>query len=128
VYAEQRKVLLASSAKATEVEHYAHLLGIDAYLFATISADDVENSKPARDIFAGALKKVAPLRASETLVIGDTPYDVIAAAKCGIKAVALLSGGFTHDELHEAGAIAVYGALRDILEGWGEFSSACLRS
>jgi beta-phosphoglucomutase-like phosphatase (HAD superfamily) len=73
------KVLLASSAKQSEVDHYVKLLQVQPLLNATISADEVEASKPAHDIFAHALARVAPVAPSEIVAVGDTPYDAIAA-------------------------------------------------
>ena len=46
--------------------------------------------------------------ADEVIVVGDTPYDVQAAGKCGIAAVALRSGKFSDAELRDAGAIKIY--------------------
>lgn len=115
LHREGRKILLASSAKAPEVQHYSQLLGVQPLLHATISADDVKHSKPAGDIFAGALAKVPPLPASETVAIGDTPYDIVAADKCGIKTIGLLSGGFSKKELEEAGAIAICASVQELL-------------
>jgi membrane protein len=111
-----KTIVLASSAAAAEVEYYAQLLEIEKYLTATTSADDVENSKPAGDIFASALKKAAPIPASETVAVGDTPYDVTAAAQVGIQTIAVLSGRFELKELQHAGAIAVYGSVQKILD------------
>src|SRR5882757_7782808 len=54
LHADRKQVLLASSAKDTEVEHYVRLLDVQRFLTATTSADDVANSKPAGDIFASA--------------------------------------------------------------------------
>ena len=84
-------------------------------MVATTSADDVEKTKPAPDIFATALKKVAPISAGEAIVVGDTPYDIEAAAKCGIAAVAVRSGGFSDEVLFEAGAIALYDDVAALL-------------
>lgn len=103
-----RKVVLASSASTSELDHYLDLLDARDLVSATTSADDVENTKPAPDIFATALKKVAPLEASEVVVVGDTPYDIEAAAKCGMGTVALRSGKFSDESLREAGAVCIY--------------------
>jgi membrane protein len=62
-----------------------------------------------------ALKKVAPLSASEVMVVGDTPYDVEAAAKCGIAAIAVRSGKFPDDTLRIAGARAIYDDVAALL-------------
>ncbi len=115
VHAAGQTVVLASSASAEELDHYLGLLEARDLVGATTSADDVANTKPAPDIFATALRKVAPLSADEVIVVGDTPYDVEAAAKCGISSVALRSGKFPDEELRDAGAIALYDNVAALL-------------
>lgn len=108
------KVALASSAKGDELAQYCKLLDAADLVDAATSKDDVENSKPDPDIFAAALAKTgAP--AGEALVIGDTPWDVIAAGKIGVGTIAVLSGGFSEAELREAGAVAIYRDVADLL-------------
>lgn len=113
-----QKVVLASSASKSEVDHYLDLLGARNLVSATTSADDVEHTKPAPDIFARALGKVAPLSPDEVLVVGDTPYDVQAAAKCGIGAVAVRSGKFDDAVLLAAGAIGLYDDVAALLSDY----------
>jgi membrane protein len=108
VHETGRRVVLASSASTEELEHYIELLDIRDIVAETTSADDVEHTKPAPDIFATALAKVAPLRPDEVIVVGDTPYDVEAAGKCGIQAIGLRSGGFSDGALRSAGAMMIY--------------------
>ena len=110
-----QKVVLASSASKAELEHYMDLLDVRDLVAATTSADDVENTKPAPDIFAVALKKVAPLGPGEVMVVGDTPYDIEAAGKCGIGAIGLRSGKFSDAALREAGAVALYDDVASLL-------------
>ena len=71
------------------------------------SSEDAERSKPAPDIFRVALKKLAT-DGSEAVAIGDTPYDVEAAGKAGIRTIGMLSGGFTEADLRDAGCVAIY--------------------
>jgi len=111
-----REVVLASSADEVEVDHYVHLLGVKELLRATTSADDVEKSKPAGDIFASALQKTSCRDPDRTIAIGDTPYDAIAAAKCGIRTIALRSGGFTDDELLSGRPVAIYEDVSDLFD------------
>jgi phosphoglycolate phosphatase-like HAD superfamily hydrolase len=111
-------VVLASSASQGQLDHYLDLLDARRLVSATTSADDVGNTKPAPDIFAIALKKVAPLRPSDVVVIGDTPYDIEAAAKCGIAAIGLRSGKFTDEVLNGAGAIALYDDAAALLKDY----------
>jgi HAD superfamily hydrolase (TIGR01509 family) len=115
VHAAGQTVVLASSASSEELDHYIGLLDARNLVGATTSADDVEKTKPAPDIFATALKKVAPISADEAIVVGDTPYDIEAAGKCGIAAVAVRSGGFPDDALLKAGAIALYDDVAALL-------------
>jgi len=85
------------------------------------SADDVDRSKPAPDIFADAVAKVAPISAAEAVAVGDTPYDALSAGKCRIGLVAVRSGGFSDLELSDAGAMAIYDDVEDLLarlEDW----------
>jgi len=120
VHESGRKVVLASSADAKEVEHYIEQLGIKNALDAMTTIDDAETSKPAGDIFAAALAKVKPLTPDEVIVVGDTPYDVEAASKCGIRTVAVRSGRFSDDVLRDAGAIALYDDVAALLAGFDE--------
>ncbi|MDF0489562.1 HAD family hydrolase [Sphingomonas sp. H39-1-10] len=120
VHESGRQVVLASSADAKEVAHYVEQLGIGSALHATTTIDDAETSKPAGDIFAAALEKVKPLTPDEVIVVGDTPYDVEAAAKCGIRTVAVRSGGFPDAALREAGAIALYDDVAELLARFDE--------
>jgi membrane protein len=112
VAASGRRVVLASSASSEDLAHYQRLLAIADVVDATVSKDDVATSKPAGDIFAAALAKagVAPDRA---IVIGDTPYDITAAQRCGVAAVAVRSGGF--DEAALRGAVARYDDVAALL-------------
>lgn len=119
VHAKGMQVILASSADKKEVEHYADLLKSNTILTGTVSKDDVANSKPAGDIFAAALAQVFPMAASETLAIGDTPYDVESALRSDIKTIALRSGGFSEEVLAGAGAPYVYASVKDLFDNFG---------
>ncbi|HEX8214311.1 MAG TPA: HAD family hydrolase [Allosphingosinicella sp.] len=112
------KIVLASSAKAREVDFNLGILGAADLVQATTSADDVENSKPDPDIFQSALQKVSPLGAGDVVVVGDTPWDVQAACKAGLKTIAVRSGGFPDQELLEAGVAELYDGPLDLLRNY----------
>ena len=76
-----------------------------------VTSADVEASKPEPDLIGVTLDKVQPARA---VFVGDTPYDVEAAAKAGLGCIALLTGGFSRAELEEAGASLVVEALTEL--------------
>ncbi len=114
VHASGRKVVLASSARQDELEHYVELLGVKSLITAATSIDDVETSKPEPDIFGVALVK-ASVEPSNAIVVGDTIYDVDAALRAGIATVGVTSGPFDERQLKEAGAIAVFANVASIL-------------
>jgi HAD superfamily hydrolase (TIGR01509 family) len=113
-----RQVVLASSSSRSDVDFYLDLLDARDLVTATTSADDVEKSKPAPDIFASALNKVALLGPAEAMVVGDTPYDVEAARKCGIATIAVRSGKFPDESLSNAGAVAIYDDVEALLRDY----------
>jgi HAD superfamily hydrolase (TIGR01509 family) len=116
LHAKGKAVVLASSADKSEVEHYVGLLKLSPLLKGTVSKDDVAHSKPAGDIFAAALAQVFPLAASETLAIGDTPYDVESALRSDVKTIGLRSGGFSEEVLADAGAPYVYASVKALFD------------
>jgi membrane protein len=118
VHASGARVVLASSASGEELDHYVDLLGIGELVAATTTSDDVETTKPAPDIFAVAIGKLDGIDAAEAIVIGDTPYDIEAAGKAGMRAIAVRSGGF--DDAALAGAVAIYDGAGELLAGWDE--------
>lgn len=114
VVAAGTKIVLASSGKAVEVDFHIELIGCRDLVAATTTGDDVEHSKPDPDIFAAALAK-AQVGADRAIVIGDTPYDMAAAGKIGIRAIGFRSGGFPDAELTAAGARELYDGPADLL-------------
>jgi len=112
------KVVLASSASGEELDHYVKLLDIGDVITAHTSGDDVERTKPAGDIFAAALKKIPSIAPDQAVVVGDTPYDVIAALRCGVATIALLSGGFEEAWLRESGAMIVHQDVAALRAFW----------
>jgi HAD superfamily hydrolase (TIGR01549 family) len=104
-------VVLASSAKQQEVDHYLDLLGTREVVDAWTTSADVDATKPDPDLVVAARGKVD---APEAVMVGDTPWDAKAAAAAGVETIAVLTGGFSAGELREAGAIAVFESVREL--------------
>jgi HAD superfamily hydrolase (TIGR01509 family) len=104
---DHKKIVLASSGKKTDTNYYVKLLKIENLIEGYASADDADRSKPAPDIFTAALEKLN-VRPAEGIAVGDTRFDVEAAAKVGLKTIALTCGGTAEQVLRRAGAIAVF--------------------
>lgn len=117
VKTKQSGILMAagSSAKQDELDHYLELLNANELFDVATSADDVDESKPDPDIFEIALKKLKT-NFDDTIVIGDSPYDAIAARRAGLDTIGFLCGGFSEEALIEAGAIKIYAGPGDLLE------------
>jgi HAD superfamily hydrolase (TIGR01509 family) len=92
---------LASSSNEDEVEYHTRLLGVEDLLEGKTSKGDAELSKPSPEIFRAALERVGG-DPRKTLVVGDTPYDVLAAHRAALPVVAVLSGGFPRETLTKA--------------------------
>jgi len=101
------RIAVGSSAKKDELAQYLDIAGIADLVDITTSSDDVNESKPAPDIFEVALSKLG-IEGGDAVAIGDTPYDAEAAAKAGIATIGVLSGGFTEESLRQAGCVQVY--------------------
>ncbi len=108
-------VVLASSAKQDEIDHYLDLLDVRELVDAWTTAADVEATKPAPDLVHAALKRVRA-GASEATMVGDTPWDVESAKAAGVQTITVLTGGFSREELAEAGAIAGYESVAELRE------------
>jgi HAD superfamily hydrolase (TIGR01509 family) len=108
-------VVLASSAKEDEVDHYLNLLDARDLADAWTTSADVEATKPAPDLVSSALERAGG-SSDDAVMVGDTPWDVKAAAGAGVGTVAVLSGGFSVQELEEAGASDVFESVGELCE------------
>ena len=112
-------VVLATSAPEDELAVLRGVLKKDDDIAHMTSSGDVETAKPQPDIIEVALAK-AGADAGESFLIGDTIFDVIAAARAGVRTIGVLSGGVSASELLGAGAVAVYDDVRALLDGLDE--------
>jgi beta-phosphoglucomutase-like phosphatase (HAD superfamily) len=117
---EGLRVALASSAQHDELQAYVKLLGIQKFVEEKTSKDDAKESKPAPDIFQAALAKLEDITPAEALVIGDTPYDAIAARRTGMRCIGVLTGGWKKEELMDAGCFEVYRGIPEIFAMYDE--------
>ncbi len=106
-----RRVVLASSAKATEVDHYLDLLDARDLVDGWTTAADVQQTKPAPDLVLAAMDQ---LDAAPAIMIGDSTWDCQAAKEAGIASIAVLTGGFSEEELLDAGASKVFRSIDDL--------------
>jgi HAD superfamily hydrolase (TIGR01549 family) len=107
------RVILASSAKQDEVDHYLDLLDARELADDWTSSADVESTKPEPDLVRAALARAGG-SSDEAVMVGDTPWDIHAASNAGVGTLAVRTGGFGVDELREAGAIDVFTSVSEL--------------
>ncbi len=114
------RLALASSAKEDELETYKKIANIEDLVEEETSADDADKSKPHPDIFEAVLERLGDIKASEAIVVGDTPYDAEAAGKINLRTIGVLCGGFPEAELKMAGCIQIYKDPADLVARYEE--------
>jgi HAD superfamily hydrolase (TIGR01509 family) len=120
---EGYRLVIATSANEEELEVMLKQVGLDDLLPNRTSSSEAESSKPDPDIVQAALRR-GNVAANEAVMLGDTPYDVEAAARAGVDSVALLCGGWDYDAL--AGAIAIYRDPADLLHHFTSSPFSCV--
>ncbi len=105
------RLVLASSGKTKHVETFLGLFGGKDLADAWTTSDDAETSKPAPDIVQAALDRV---HGATGVMVGDSTYDSIAAGKLDVPTLAVRTGGFSVEELRDAGAIGVYESVEEL--------------
>lgn len=112
------EIVLASSAKDEEAQHHIETLGVGDVISDYTTSADVEETKPEPDLVRAALEK-AKGDGTATL-IGDSTWDVEAAARADVETIGLLCGGFADSELRDAGARWIYATPAKLTEKLGE--------
>jgi HAD superfamily hydrolase (TIGR01549 family) len=107
----EHKLVLASSAREDEVDHYLDLLDARGLADAWTTSADVRATKPAPDLVVAAVDKAG---GGAAVLVGDSTFDCEAAGRAGVPAVAVLTGGFSEQELRDAGAVAVFASIEDL--------------
>ncbi len=110
-------VVLASSAKSDEVDRYLDLLDARELVDGWTTSADVEHTKPDPDLVAAGKEKAG---GGDAVMVGDSTWDCEAAHRCGVPTIALLTGGFSDQELRDAGAVSVFESIPALLERLAE--------
>ena len=119
---EQRvDVVIATSADAREASQLLERAGVDDLIAQRASKDDAERSKPDPDIVRAALAR-SHARLGTSVMVGDTPYDIEAARRSGIRAFALRCGGYWTDAALR-GADGIFDNPAALLAHWRHTAS-----
>lgn len=104
-------VVLASSAKEEEVDHYLDLLEARDLTDGWTTSADVESTKPEPDLVQAAVEKAG---GGPAVMVGDSVWDCEAAKRAGLDTIAVLTGGFSEQELRDAGAAIVFESIEEL--------------
>ena len=115
--AREHTIVLASSAKPDEVEHYLDLLVVRDVVSDWTTSGDVENTKPQPDLVVAAMEKAG---GDDAVMLGDSVWDCEAAKRAKVPTIGLLTGGFSRDELEDAGAVVVFRSIEELRGGLDE--------
>ena len=107
-------VVLASSAKEKEVDHYLDLLDAREIVDGWTTSADVEKTKPNPDLVSAAIEKAGS--GDDAVMVGDSVWDVEAAKRIDVPTVAVLTGGFSEAELRDAGAVEVFDSIAGLAQ------------
>jgi HAD superfamily hydrolase (TIGR01509 family) len=119
--ASDHEIVLASSAKAHELDAYLDLLDVREVVDAWTSSADVEATKPEPDLVKVALAKGG---GRDAVMVGDSTWDCEAAKRADVETIAVLTGGFSKQELENAGAVLVVESVAELAERLPETSLA----
>jgi HAD superfamily hydrolase (TIGR01549 family) len=110
----EHTIVLASSAKAGEVERYLDLLVARDLADDWTTSADVAQTKPQPDLVRAAMEKAG---GDDAVMVGDSVWDCEAAKRAKLKTIAVLTGGFSRSELEKAGAAAVFESIAELRRG-----------
>ncbi len=105
---------IATSGRMETAAVNIEALGVDPKSFPIITRDQVKYAKPDPDLFIAAADALG-VPIENSIVIGDSVWDMLAATRCRALGVGLLSGGYGREELRDAGAMRVYEDPADLL-------------
>jgi HAD superfamily hydrolase (TIGR01509 family) len=105
---------IATSGRMETAAVNLKALGVDPDKAAVVTRDQVKYAKPDPDLFLAAAARLdAPIHTA--VVVGDSIWDMLAAARCRALGVGLLCGGYGEEELQKATAFRVYEDPADLL-------------
>lgn len=101
-------VVLASSSSSKDVEHFVDELELRDLIDTWTTADDVDRTKPHPDVVGVALERAGT---DDAFMVGDSRWDIEAAANAGLETVCVITGGWSEQELRDHGSVAVFDSL-----------------
>jgi HAD superfamily hydrolase (TIGR01549 family) len=105
---------IATSGRLESARPTLRVLGVGPEV-PVVTRDQVDHAKPDPDLFLAAAERLG-VQIGDSVVVGDSVWDLLAARRARALGVGLLSGGYGQDELERAGAYRVYQDPADLLQ------------
>jgi HAD superfamily hydrolase (TIGR01549 family) len=102
LHARGVRTAIASSAEKNELDALLKIAEVADLIEEEASSSDAERSKPDPDIVRAALERLDIADIAAVSMIGDTPYDVEAARRAGLRPIAFRCGGWSAAALSNA--------------------------
>jgi HAD superfamily hydrolase (TIGR01549 family) len=106
-------VVLASSSNEDDLDHFLEALDARSVVDGWTTSDDVERTKPHPDVIHAALEKAGT---QDAVMVGDSRWDIEAAANAGLETICVITGGWSEQELRDHGALSVFDSLVGLRE------------
>ena len=104
---------VATSGEMAAARPALELLGVPAGV-PVVTRDQVAHAKPDPDLFLAAAERLG-VDVADSVVVGDSVWDLLAARRARALGIGVLSGGYGREELERAGAYRVYEDPADLL-------------
>jgi HAD superfamily hydrolase (TIGR01509 family) len=127
---KQRDVLIgiATTCQKDELAMYNTRLEILELTEVVACGEMVKHGKPDPSLFQSCLTRLKIADPSLAVAIGDTPYDTQAAEKLGMRSAGVLTGGFSSEQLRDAGCDNVFTQVKDVAMLWRGIQSRRIQS
>jgi HAD superfamily hydrolase (TIGR01509 family) len=116
---------IATSGRMESARPALEILGAGPHV-PIVTRDQVDHAKPDPDLFLAAAEATG-VSILDSVVVGDSIWDLLAARRSRALGVGLLSGGYGQDELERAGAYRVYADPADLLAHLDEIGIRTLK-
>ena len=113
---------VATSGRMETAAPNLRALGVDPNNSVVVTRDQVRFAKPDPDLFIEAARRLG-VPIEHSIVVGDSIWDMLAAARCRALGVGVLSGGYGLEELRNSGALRVYEDPADLHRHIDEIAS-----
>jgi phosphoglycolate phosphatase-like HAD superfamily hydrolase len=114
--ARQYRLGITTTCTGDELRSYEEKMRVLALANVVTCGEDIRKGKPHPELFYQTLREFGSLEPSRVLAAGDTPFGAMAAKSLGIRALGVLTGVFSSEDLMSAGCEAIIAEVKDVCQ------------